>query len=674
MFKMKILFFFLTFLPISSWAWNGMCFSPVQYTALHSQPKNPYSTKSLEKDRERVRNSIDELLEEIDDGQSDLAKTLSEQALGDDPKSVAAEVRDYIEGEYDRWPCLCPKKSSFISFLDILMQGIYPVAHARHPDEPGEDSEPTGGVNLNFRNQKAQEERGGSRNTSSNETGDPKCTKEGERPTKEGGPCCDGLEPDGETGNCQKEGTPLKRGTSSTGRQDYPVQNSAPNNQTPDSSATGSDDSACTKKDEKPTEKSPCCDGLERGTNGLCKALTDRKRGQATGTVTACTKKDEKPTEKSPCCDGLERGTNGLCKALTDKKRGQATGTVTACTKEDAKPTEKSPCCDGLERGTNGLCKALTDKKRGQATGTVKVCTQEGQSPQGGSSCCDGLMLGASGLCKVATDRKRGQARGTVQVKKAVCPNGVKVKFDGKDKCCPFDAPDINEKGKCVNKAKIGCEKMGKVWRPGVGCQDPPCKDKCQPWKKTPRIFGRGGQVNSYFCTKFAKSGKADKCKKILAQLKEDIADLKEARAREEEIEADIDHYENMADEVQDHEAKGICIDCVRKIIKHSRPTMTDWFSGLLRAGAGTAIGYAGYRSGMDAQYDANMIRMRQGQAAQTALYAHSGAGLGYPLVQRGIMGMTLNKAPIGGFDCTPTLRAYGLGNHFGQGVMMRYH
>ena len=101
-FLTKLLFIFLL-APSVSMAYNSMCYSPVQVSALLSKPKKSgvVSQSSLS----RLKANIRTLENALDDAEGDLQDSLDKDKLKEKASSVAGKTRDYIEDEQDGWDC-----------------------------------------------------------------------------------------------------------------------------------------------------------------------------------------------------------------------------------------------------------------------------------------------------------------------------------------------------------------------------------------------------------------------------------------------------------------------------------------------------------------------------------------------------------------------------------------
>ncbi len=92
--------------PQAVYGWNGACYSPVQMAALLAKPKKSGpNTKGLRKQINRLEKGIERAVNRLDDQEGDLAGSLDKQKLGDNPSSVAGQIRSYMEAEQSGWGC-----------------------------------------------------------------------------------------------------------------------------------------------------------------------------------------------------------------------------------------------------------------------------------------------------------------------------------------------------------------------------------------------------------------------------------------------------------------------------------------------------------------------------------------------------------------------------------------
>ena len=138
----RILFFFskcfllLLFLlsPHFVFAWNNMCYSPVQMAALLSKPKKKKtSTEKIRKALRDIGNEIEDLNEELSRQKNILKKSLDGDKLETDPGNVARGILNYIDKEKDGWDCgSSGGGQSFLFqspyFLEVFGQLLIPPA------------------------------------------------------------------------------------------------------------------------------------------------------------------------------------------------------------------------------------------------------------------------------------------------------------------------------------------------------------------------------------------------------------------------------------------------------------------------------------------------------------------------------------------------------------------
>ena len=209
---------------------------------------------------------------------------------------------------------------------------------------------------------------------------------------------------------------------------------------------------------------------------------------------------------------------------------------------------------------------------------------------------------------------------------------------------------------KCICLASQGFKKQGDVCVP-IKADDN--KGNCPSWKTGSGHFKKGGYVDPRFCNKYAK--KVDDCHSALndiANLVDQISNLKDKLRK---LKRDLDKQEDKEESASasQTQARGICIDCLKGMVDRMRPTTGQQIGGLFNVLAGAGMSYLGYKGGLMAQEDVNMLRAEQGDPARYDFYSHYGAQLGFPYMLQGYYGGTRNNVPAGGWSCTPTVNPY---------------
>ncbi|MDE0092087.1 MAG: hypothetical protein OXN83_02235, partial [Oligoflexia bacterium] len=121
MLKLLRLFLLFAFLPSISFAWNSMCYSPVQLSAFMSKPTKSSGGVSRSSVR-KVSASIDTLEEALNNAEGDLQDSLDKDKLKDKASTVAGKIRDYIEDGKDGWDCVQGGQSFLFFFPSLIPQ------------------------------------------------------------------------------------------------------------------------------------------------------------------------------------------------------------------------------------------------------------------------------------------------------------------------------------------------------------------------------------------------------------------------------------------------------------------------------------------------------------------------------------------------------------------------
>ena len=292
------------------------------------------------------------------------------------------------------------------------------------------------------------------------------------------------------------------------------------------------------------------------------------------------------------------------------------------------------------------------------------------------------------------------------------CPR-AKPKWSDNKKCeaCPTDKP-LFSGGQCVKTAEQKCDDKGDKWlfvddhrgprcicpspykKEGNNCRakteaeknEEACKRKgsgwvwkngkcveCPEWKKHP-AFKSNGRVSSSFCDKYAKEERD--CKRALSRLQKYAKQLNRLRDRRDSLEEKLLSSQLNPKEESTTEASGLCFDCLKRVIKSSRPSMGQTVGQSLGLLAGAGLSIAGYNIGKNAQTQANMLRIQQGYPSINDGFSLTGMGMGYPFMANSLYGMTRANTPVGGWACSPTVSPYGhvYNSGYGYGHNMRYY
>ena len=130
MLKFLATFIFLLSIP-SAWAWNNLCYSPVQMAALMSPPKKPISQKGKLRNRiARLEDRIEDKENDLDEAEEKLARSLDKNKLKDKTSRVAGSISNYIEDEQNGWGCVESRQAYFtpsFNFYDLLIPSAYGV-------------------------------------------------------------------------------------------------------------------------------------------------------------------------------------------------------------------------------------------------------------------------------------------------------------------------------------------------------------------------------------------------------------------------------------------------------------------------------------------------------------------------------------------------------------------
>ena len=423
---------------------------------------------------------------------------------------------------------------------------------------------------------------------------------------------------------------------------------------------TTQDKSKCVKTTCKPghelTDKGCIrCTGNNYSVENKCVPCKPPKK--TTQDKSKCVKTTCKPghelTDKGCIrCTGNNYSVENKCVPCKPPKK--TTQDKSKCVKTTCKPghelTDKGCIrCTGNNYSVENKCvpckppkKTTQDKSK-----CVKTTPQPSPSPQK----CDGPNEYPN------PDGKGCKSCGTneaVNKKKDGCTpcegKGV-IKKNNKCKCKDgYEQISDAEPLECVKKCKEGYGRIG----------DGDCKEKCPKWK-THRAFRNGGRVAPNFCDTYATQ--KGKCKEALYNIEKYRDEMNELKNKLSQLEDRISEAKLKAKEDESKtEASGLCTDCLKQVLRASRPTTAQTIGNILQTATGVGIGLMGYNFGKKAQYDANMLRIEQGYAPTSDGFSLAGAQAGFPFMSRGLYGMTRANTPIGGWSCSPAMSPHNRG------------
>ena len=680
-YMLQILKIFLIFslFPSISFAWNSSCYSPVQLAAYMSKPKKKSSGVS-QSSVSKVKAKIRKLEKALDKVEGDLQDSLDKDKLKDKPSSVAGDIRNYIENKQDGWDCAEGGQSSLFFFPSLI-----PQAYA----------EITNGGKVN--------------NSDSNSNGavvssSPECGSDKEYLDNDGNCVCnEGLmDVDGKCLTPEEECKQREEGWEWTGNTCKKTQERKCHDKGRDWILEGGN---CVCKDglkikgnqcvdpveiaEQAEESEPAVERIRRSTQEMVIGRCEKQSGMKWVKGEGC-----KKTLKRECDDrGIYWKWNGSncecpapykedddeCRDKTpqencDEKPGKWKRINGRCLcpapyKEDGNncrdknEEENSADCENQgKKWKNGEC---VDKPPPVRSGTpanayeesvAAPCTASDGTWKDGGCVCKGNLKTEGNKCVGKSDQEKCDEKpGNWMWNRTtcICPRGSKR--DGEI---------------CASKTKEDhCKEKGEGWTWKNG----KCVE-CPKWKKH-SAFKSNGRVSSGFCDDYAKD-KGD-CKSALSDLREYAADLRDLQNHLDDLKDALrEKSRHGYEDESDTEADGVCIDCLKRIIRSSQPSTGQVIGQSLGLLMGAGISVAGYRAGQNAQKHANMMRVQQGYPGMYDGFSLTGAGAGFPFMANSLYGMTRASTPAGGWACSPTVSPYGhtFNAGYGYGHNMRYY
>lgn len=149
--------------PTFVFAYNSMCYSPVQMAALLSPPKRSVNRSSNSRAMQmRASRAIDKIEERLDEQQGNLADSLDKDKFTEKRNEIAKQIRRYIENDQDGWNCdsssssiFLPKSTLALFFfqspllLDAFAGFLIPAVFADVGSAPDEETEDKVVINPN---------------------------------------------------------------------------------------------------------------------------------------------------------------------------------------------------------------------------------------------------------------------------------------------------------------------------------------------------------------------------------------------------------------------------------------------------------------------------------------------------------------------------------------------
>ena len=696
------IFLIFSFLPSICFAWNQSCYSPVQVAAYMSKPKKSsrgVSQASLSKMKSKIR----ALERAMDKAEGELQDSLDRDKLKAKPSSVAGDIRDYIEDKQDGWDCAKGGQSSLFFFPSLITK-----AYAQE--------DPFGDLNETLLESDLKDNPTGDdsseealKQNSNNEDSEKKAqyVEQSNTPTERTKASDSNLEQTTNIDISGKKTQQIKQSQPKTPRKKSPQELCAQRGLEYDSSrnrcvlrnpssckntgGTWDKDEGCICPRNMRTDGSKCIKKLPPAPSGLTPAnvykKSDKKASSVEGTKTPTKRKK---TQKE-LCD--QKGadyvwSDGACR-LTQKKVCENKGAYWNWDGKECK-------CPSPYKIDGAKCREKTDQEKCKDQGKVwkdgKCLSQDEIDRQN----CEKKpgMEWIGGECKKSLATKCKDRPGNWVWNKGACQclapyitegetcreqtSLEKCKEEGRTwneenrECCP-QGKNIIYQGRCVSdndKKKTQCEDKGENYTYKNG----KCIE-CPKWKKH-SSFKANGKVSSSFCDEYAKN-KGD-CKSALSDLKEYADDLEDLKDRLDDLQDELRQKSRLEYETETSstEASGVCLDCLKRVIRASQPSAGQVIGQTFGALLGAGISVAGYKVGRTAQRDANMMRVRQGYPALYDGFSLSGAGAGYPFMANSLYGLTRAGTPVGGWSCTPTVSPYGhsFNAGYGYGHNMRYY
>ena len=659
---------------LPSWAYNQMCHSPVQLAALLSPNKPKLSTgekirnkiKAYEKKREAIEVRMDEQ-------EDNLGDSLDEKKLGQDPYSVASEIRNYIENKQDGWPCVQDDTTTSIHYtgdkdflkyfpvehftrnfllkvnvLDLLIPSAYAKTKPSEVEQGTASSTPAPSIEV-----------------------------------------CPNIE-----GQIQIENPIYDLKLKSN--PDVPKK-------------------ICKCPDEKPQVVNNKCAPCNAGTKWNGKRCEDQCQGGTwTGNPGKCNCPNNKPKLDNKKCVACEEGTEWfknkcLKECPKPKTRNEGTGKCECprgtfpdgnkgCTTQDV--LDQNACDKKSKEGwewTGGEC--VCKDGHGLESGKCVLCSGKGSNWE---------FQGTNVACKCDTSKFKEDGE-TCREKTCQEKKGPNFVTQGTDCVCPEphyeevkgDCLKVSEEEKCTNGGgnldttilphKCNCSNPKQKWdKDQLKCKDKPAQELCEEqankswvkgkcvdcpeWKKH-SAFEDDGEVDSSFCDRYALDKHTRACKNALSRLSRLTITLEKYQDAIDKLEDQLLGLDDSEDTKT--QAGGVCLECLKRELKANRQTPGQMIGNFSKILTGVGLSMVGYSAGQKAQTDANMLRIQQGYAAENDMYSLQGAGFGFPFIANGLYGMTRTNTPVGGWSCTPSVNPHGHAHSqyaHGQGYVRPYY
>ena len=285
-----------------------------------------------------------------------------------------------------------------------------------------------------------------------------------------------------------------------------------------------------------------------------------------------------------------------------------------------------------------------------------------------GKEFCDDLRQSIN-ICKRKYGRKAWKHKKTVTVKNEKCYCGEKL-------CSALSAPTPKPAPPSVSGEDAEQEAPVTVTIPGitnpaspVTPPDPEPEDSrpvCKPWQKSD-WFGRKGRVRDKpFCKKFASEVKD--CGDGFKDIRNALKRLKKYKKRLGELEDSLSEAKDLQmearfadeDEEDDTEAAGLCIQCLKDVRKITGPGPWKRVGDGLSVVLGAGLSAFGLHEARRAQNASNELLALQGFPAENNFgYNLAGLSVGYPLVAKGLYGMTHDDNVNCNRSASPYAHAY---------------
>ena len=653
---------------LSSWAWNSMCHSPVQLSALMSRNKRQLGKEDrFKKQIRKLEKKIEIYGDKLDDVESDLADSLDKDKLQADPYSVAGSVRGYIENEQDGWPC-ANDSSATIRRSPHFLEMIFPLSYAeKGPPPPPPPSD----------------KRTNCLSTPGNTWENNQCLTKKQKDEKE----CKEKKNFWIEGQCltkkQKDEKECKE------KKNFWIEGQCLTKKQKDEKECKEKknfwiEGQCLTKKQK--DEKECKEKKNFWIEGQCltkkqkdeKECKEKKNFWIEGQCLTKKQKDEKE-----CKEKKNFWIEGQCltkkqkdeKECKEKKNFWIEGQCLTKKQKDEKE-----CKEKKNFWIEGQC--LTKKQKDEKECKEKKnfwiegqCLTKKQKDE--KECKEKKNFWIEGQCltkkqkdeKECKEKKNWIGGKCLTKRKTACKLNKDLVWTNNNKCLTKEDDCKEQKkiwknNKCLTKEDDCKQKPGKSWVGGA------CVD-CPDWKKD-NSFKNNGRVKSNFCDNYAADKK--NCRRALSKLKK-LSDL-------------IQKYNKLMEELEDKildlddsekpttEAGGLCIDCLKRVMKASRPTANQNLGNIASLLTGVGTSMAGYHVGQSAQRNANMLRLQQGYPISNDYYALNGASAGFPFIANGLYGLTRVNTPVGGWSCSPSVNPYGqtYNYSYGHGYRMPYY